>query len=392
MSNDTIVLVDYTPRIENQTKRIKEKCRKEDSELILKFKEHLETEGKSKSRICKYIGVLKKISLDLSKPFNKCKKEDIETFVRSVENNNKYSAWTKHDYKVILKVFFKWLKKTEDSYPEEVRWIKTTISKNNRLLPEEILTRQEIFRMLKSTNNIRDKALIECLYFSGGRISEILSMRIRHVQFGKPFSKIMISGKTGARSIQLTQDKYLKAWINSHPLKYNNDSPLWINFAKDKPISNSYANNLLKQAGKKAKIQKKIYPHLLRHSRLTELAKFMTESQLKEFAGWTQASAMASIYVHLSQKDLVNPLMQSEGMEIKHEKIKAEREEDIVCYFCGETNPKDLKLCSKCGSTLDEKSIIKKQEEMKKYDDILAKLLEDDDIQKLIKQKIKMME
>jgi integrase len=49
---------------------------------------------------------------------------------------------------------------------------------------------------------------------------------------------------------------------------------------------------------------RRVYPHLLRHSRATHLAKFLTESQLKAYFGWTQDSKMTRIYIHLSGKDV----------------------------------------------------------------------------------------
>ena len=42
-----------------------------------------------------------------------------------------------------MKQFYKWLKGDGEEYLKEVRWIKTTF-KENRKLPEEILTKQEI--------------------------------------------------------------------------------------------------------------------------------------------------------------------------------------------------------------------------------------------------------
>ncbi len=42
---------------------------------------------------------------------------------------------------------------------------------------------------------------------------------------------------------------------------------------------------------------------MFRHSRLTHLAKILTEQELKVFAGWVQSSKMAGTYVRLSARD-----------------------------------------------------------------------------------------
>ena len=36
-----------------------------------------------------------------------------------------YSEWTKRDYKIVIKRFLKWIRKSED-YPDEVKWIRAS--------------------------------------------------------------------------------------------------------------------------------------------------------------------------------------------------------------------------------------------------------------------------
>ncbi|RLG70969.1 MAG: hypothetical protein DRO11_05300 [Methanobacteriota archaeon] len=49
----------------------------------------------------------------LGKDFDKATKEDIERLVKRLERSD-YSAWTKHDYKVALKRFYRWLNGGEE--------------------------------------------------------------------------------------------------------------------------------------------------------------------------------------------------------------------------------------------------------------------------------------
>lgn len=116
----------------------------ENKAKILEFYQELLAEGLSQARIIKYLDTLERIARTLNKPFEKVVKEGVAELIRGIEVRS-YSEWTKHDYKVILKIFFRWLRKTED-YPEEVRWIKTGKSRNNTL-PEELLTEDEVKRM-----------------------------------------------------------------------------------------------------------------------------------------------------------------------------------------------------------------------------------------------------
>jgi len=66
----------------------------------------------------KYLETLERIARFFKKPFDEVTKGDVAEFVRSVEESD-YSEWTKRDYKLILRIFFKWLKNSEE-YPEEI--------------------------------------------------------------------------------------------------------------------------------------------------------------------------------------------------------------------------------------------------------------------------------
>jgi len=171
----------YDRRIDRILERIKySSICEEDKRLLYQFHRECVISGLSKARITKYLGTLERIARWLNKPFLKVEKEDVMAFVQRIESNG-YSEWTKHDYQLILKKFFKWLKKTDD-YPEEVEWVSTRV-KNNHMLPEEILTEDEVKKLVEAAYNLRDKAFILVLYESGCRIGEFLSLRLRNIQF-----------------------------------------------------------------------------------------------------------------------------------------------------------------------------------------------------------------
>lgn len=73
--------------------------------------------------------------------------------------------------KTILRKFFKWLKKTED-YPEEVKWLKSQISKHEQKLPGEgeLLTEDDIKKVLAVNGETRKIWLSDGLLGNVGRI------------------------------------------------------------------------------------------------------------------------------------------------------------------------------------------------------------------------------
>jgi integrase len=296
--------------------------------LIDEFVKDQEARGIGKLRLNKYKSSFNMINKYYQKDLSELTTEDLKEIVRQIEESN-YSEWTRHDLKVVIRKFAKWLNKGIDTSFISIK------VKNNNKLPEEILTQEEIERMVSACNNIRDKAIISVIYESGCRIGEFLALKIKDIQFDQYGAVLIIpNGKTGSRRVRIVNStNLLKSYINSHPLK-DSESWLWITKYNRKSnekyslMDGQSIRKLLRNAGRKAGINKKIYPHLLRHSRATHLASFLTEAQMKEFFGWTQSSKMASIYVHLSGRDVDNALLKIYGL--KKEELKPE---DAILKF-----------------------------------------------------------
>ncbi len=376
-----IKIYDYDRRIVTILERINSSSiNKKNKVAILDFYRDLLSRGLSKGRVFKYLYTLHNIAKILKKPFAKTTKNDIAELIRKIEERN-YADWTKHDYKVVLKVFFRWFRKT-DEYPDEVKWVRTTV-KNHKILPEEVLTEDDVRKLVESAINIRDKAFILVLYESGCRIGEILTLRIRNVQFDDYGAVLLVSGKTGDRRVRvIASAPKLAQWLENHPLKNDLDAPLWVVIGtrnRGAMLSYAAAKATLKKTAKRAGLKKRIYPHLFRHSRATFLANFLTEAQLKQHFGWVQSSDMASVYVHLSGRDVDNTLLKLQGIKTdKKEKEVALK--TVLCQRCNEKNSPSSKFCMRCGSPLDLKAAIQLDEIRAKADRLMSTLLKDPEI------------
>ena len=203
------------------------------------------------------------------------------------------------------------------STPEEVRWIKTAFKKK-RLLPEALLTGEELKKLAEAAENPRDRALILIHYESGCRIGETLSLRIMHVAFDKHGAVLMVDGKTGPRRVRIIASApALASWLSMHPLRNDSNAPLWVGVGtvgRNEALLYNGARAMLRRLVKKAGLHKRIYTHLMRHSRATELANFLTEAQMKELLGWVQGSDRASTYVHLCGRDVDGALLAANGI------------------------------------------------------------------------------
>lgn len=378
---ERVDIYNFERKIENSIHRIRNSSiDKENINSIIGFYQDGLTRGLSKARLNKYLCNLETIAKLFGKNFVNATKDDIVLLVRKIEEND-YSDWTKHDYKLILKIFYKWLRKRVD-YPEEVTWIKIRV-RNNNILPEEVLNEDEIKNLAEKATNLRDKALILVLYDSGCRIGEILSLRIKNVQFDDFGAVLIVSGKTGDRRVRIiASSPKLNLWIENHPLKDNPNAPLWVSFNKKDRYSNlnyEAAKNVIRAIAERAGIRKRIYPHLFRHSRATHLANFLTEAQMKQHFGWARNSEMASTYVHLSGRDVDNALLKLNNVELDKEK-REEKFRISTCPRCRLKNSPDSKFCSFCGLCLDIKTALELDQARLKADKLMTELVKKPDV------------
>lgn len=277
----------------------------EDKENILRYYRELLAKGISYGRIMKYLQTLRIVHHWLNKPMIQAKREDFIDLVSKIERNPNFSEWTKHDYKVILRRYYRWLRGfgDNDPFPEEVRWIKIGVRNANNKLPEDILTLEEVQKIAKAAYTKRDKAFVITLFESGARIGEILPLKIKDLEFEENFCRITLRGKTGDRKIKLVLSyKPLAEWLEEHPNKNNPSAFVWINYNNrkaDKPLAYGTICKLLKELAQKAGIKKKVNPHNFRHSSATWRANYFTESQLKEFYGVNQVEWQAHTFISL---------------------------------------------------------------------------------------------
>ena len=376
-------------------------------EAIKKFYESCVIEGISKGRTLRYVHTVKLIAERwFEKDFEDATEEDIKELIRKIEeakiNNAKnkgrgYSEWSKYHFKITIKKFFQQLRGYEwgsKVYPEEVEWIKIKMKSNgNHKLPQELLSEKEIKKMIECGKNPMEEAFVAVLYESACRIGEMLNLQIKHLDFGFTHGvKLTFDGKTGMRKIPLIlSEPYLTKWINEHPFKDDPESFLWLNRNKE-PLKYTSAMNLLKKLKKKAGIKKRVHAHLLRHSRLTQLAKSFTEFQMRQFAGWVKNSEMAGIYVHLAGRDLDSAYCKIYGKTVEEEKENGELE-PIVCPKCDfDKNPATGSVCGRCATPLSEnfrRQIIDREMKMKTSSEIIDKMLEDEEFKEMFLEKVK---
>ena len=331
---------------------------------VLKFYQQLVAEGISAGRIIKYLYFLRDFEKILKKEFEKANKDNIVEIVSKIEKRKDWSEWTKRDFKNELKRFYRWLRGTEPpAYPEEVSWIRTKKIKNPRF-PEGLLTEEDVEKMINAASNPRDRAFIHALYESASRPGELLTCKMKSIEFDDYGCVMIVFGKTGMRRLRLINSASdLKKWRDAHPSRNNPEAPLWIatkNLVQKnaEPVTLGYNTviEIIRNVAAKAGIKKRVNPYVFRHSRATFLSKYLSDAELKNFLGHTQESRATAVYVHLSGKDVDEKLLKIYGIKKESLKELNKPKPFIKCPRCKEINNFDEDFCVKCWLPLNPKA------------------------------------
>ena len=177
----------------------------------------------------------------------------------------------------------------------------------------EVLHYNAIEEMLQAPdgNNklgIRDKAMLELMYATGARVSEVASIKVSWINFDYGFircqgkgskQRIVPMGSEAAKAIR----RYLQE-VRPLLLKVEEDEPLLFLSRTGKKLRRENIWSIVKKYAMKAGIRSNISPHTLRHSFATHLLEGGADLRsVQEMLGHSNIST-TQIYTHIDRKYL----------------------------------------------------------------------------------------
>lgn len=172
--------------------------------------------------------------------------------------------------------------------------------KKETKLPE-VLSTEEIGRILKSVVNLKHKTLLTTLYSGGLRMGELLSLSIADID--PDHMRIWIRGGKGAKDRITVLSPHLLSLLRLYYKEYRPKIYLFEG-PGGKPYAASSVRKVLQKAVTKAGIRKRVRPHVLRHSFATHLLEQGTNLRyIQTLLGHTSPKT-TEIYTHVSSKKL----------------------------------------------------------------------------------------
>ena len=235
----------------------------------------------------------------------KVSEQEIVFFLSELRKRN-YASSSICRALVAVKVFFRFLKK--ERYVASDATAHLDSPRLWQLIPD-VLTIEEVDRLLAapdlaSAQGARDKAILEVLYASGLRVSELCGLNIHDVD--DVF--VRVTGKGGKERLVPIATAAIKA-VDNYLVHYrgeareDKDAPLFVS-SRAKRIDRAAVWKRVKFYARKAGIAKDISPHTLRHSFATHLLENGADLRvIQEMLGHASI-ATTDRYTHISQQHL----------------------------------------------------------------------------------------
>jgi len=181
---------------------------------------------------------------------------------------------------------------------------KIKVPKKDRKLPE-VLTKEEVKRIIEATETKKSKLMISLLYSSGLRVSELVNLKPENINFEEKIGRVKKGKGSKERIFIISED--LCNQIKDYHKKRNYEFV----FSKSKPLTTRNVQKIVKLTRIKANVSKKVTPHTLRHSFATHLLEGGTDIRLIQSLLGHASLNTTQLYTHVSSqqlKKIENPL------------------------------------------------------------------------------------
>jgi len=319
--------------------RIPESTKKE----LLAFLEDLELGKVNRGRKIsaaaqlKYLNVLK-VSLEwFGKPTSRLTAKDVEPFERALSTDrvtsrsreHPYSHATKVGIRKGLKVFLRW-RLGEAKALKLAGWLDT----RDKEKTPEFLTDQEVEQLYRKCHTAEQRYIVAVLFDSGARAEEFINIRFEDIQLpeGKDnFVKLTLReefSKTKGRSISLYWRHSIEA-----VREYFNERIAQGMAATDPVFQSTYdaMRMYLGRLGRRV-LNRRLYPHLFRHSSATYYATKLNRQELCYRYGWRFSSNMPDVYISragMENRELDIKFTKTEIGDLKEDFSKLQQETKI---------------------------------------------------------------
>lgn len=170
--------------------------------------------------------------------------------------------------------------------------------KNEKKIPS-VLTKEEVIQLINAVENRKSRLIIQLLYSSGLRVSELVNLKKQDLDFNEN------TGWVRAGKGKKDRMCFISKKLSKKLKKYLEKKKDWIYvFSENKPLTTRNIQKIVQKAAAKAGINKQVHPHTLRHSHATHLMDAGVDiRKIQQILGHASIST-TQIYTHISNEQL----------------------------------------------------------------------------------------
>tara|TARA_B110000008_G_scaffold262756_1_gene285469 strand:- start:10473 stop:11642 length:1170 start_codon:yes stop_codon:yes gene_type:complete len=236
------------------------------------------------------------INFHTKTPLEELSNRAIELFIETVFMERNYSVSSQRQFISALKIFTVFFPQTK------IHNLSLERPKKSRRLPN-VLSQEEVLRIIQLTKNLKHRAIIVLLYSSGLRIGEVTNLLLRNIDVLR--QQIKVEGGKGRKDRFVVLAKSYLPLLQNYLTTFK-PALYFIEGPTGKKYSESSIRKFLFKSVQKAGISKRVTPHTFRHSYATHLLENgVGLRHIQELLGHAKPET-TMIYTHVAKKDLLD--------------------------------------------------------------------------------------
>ena len=272
--------------------------------FVSEFLNYIRNKNYSENTIISYINDLYYFYEFVKMDFDKVKYDDVRDYLEYLSLKKEKSTSVSRKISS-LKSFYKFLYKNNYIDKKDYPLVKVTYPKKEKKLPK-FLYYNDLLEIInessKDKDGVRDRLIIEMLYATGVRVSELVNIKLSDIDFNN--KRIVVCGKGNKERVVYYGDyakEVLDKYLETHIRKDNNY--LFLN-SKGEQITDGGIRYIIDNIMKKLSIKTHVTPHVLRHTFATDMLNHGCDIKVvQELLGHSSLKA-TEIYTHVTNERL----------------------------------------------------------------------------------------
>jgi len=261
-----------------------------------KLKSELKIRGFSPLTVRNYTFFVEKFLQKTNKPGSDLNEDDVKAYLSEMFDTK--SKNTIMLAAASLKFYFQEVLKKEFAH--------IPLPKKETRLPE-VLIKEEVKKMINSTDTQKSRLIVSFLYSTGLRVSELVNLKVSDISLGEKTGWVRRGKGSKDRLFVLSENlcEELRDFLNTKARGYK------YLFSKEKPLTTRNIQKIIQGTRKRAGINKKVTPHTLRHSFATHLLEQGIDIRVIQAILGHSSLSTTQVYTHISSEQLKkvkNPL------------------------------------------------------------------------------------